>query len=206
MGAISGSTLTVTGAGNLVIDANQAGNADYSAAPQVQQTIAVTTDFTVSATPTSQSIQGGGSAEYSITVSSNGGSFTSPVMLSVTGLPVGATGSFSTNPVTPGSENGSSTLTVATGAVASVAPRNIWPLGTPVLALLFMLPFRRWRRVWRGRLLLLVLGLASLAGAASLMGCGGGFGLVPRTQTYTLTITGTSGADTHSTTVQLTVQ
>jgi sugar lactone lactonase YvrE len=206
MGAISGSTLTVTGAGNLVIDANQAGNADYSAAPQVQQTIAVTTDFTVSATPTSQSIQGGGSAEYSITVSSNGGSFTSPVMLSVTGLPVGATGSFSINPVTPGSENGSSTLTITTGSVASLAPRNIWPLGTPVLALLFMLPFRRWRRVWRGRLLLLVLGLASLAGAASLMGCGGGFGLVPRTQTYTLTITGTSGADTHSTTVQLTVQ
>jgi len=49
-------------------------------------------------------------------------------------------------------------------------------------------------------------GLASLAGAVSLMGCGGGFGLVPSTQTYTLTITGTSGADTHSTTVQLTVQ
>ena len=53
---------------------------------------------------------------------------------------------------------------------------------------------------------MLVLALASLAGAASLMGCGGGFGLVSETQSYTLTITGTSGTDTHSTTVQLTVQ
>jgi hypothetical protein len=50
------------------------------------------------------------------------------------------------------------------------------------------------------------MGLASLAGAVSLMGCGGGLGLVARTQNYTLTITGTSGSDAHSTTVQLTVQ
>lgn len=40
-GTISGDTLTVTGAGNLVIDANQAGNTDYAAATQVQQTIVV---------------------------------------------------------------------------------------------------------------------------------------------------------------------
>ena len=68
-----------------------------------------------------------------------------------------------------------------------------------------MLPFRRGRRVWRGKLLLLVAGLASLVSAASLMGCGGGFGF-NQSQTYTFTITGTSGADTHSTTAQLTVQ
>jgi hypothetical protein len=40
-GSIVGSTLTVTSAGILIIDANQDGNADYSAAPQVQQTIMV---------------------------------------------------------------------------------------------------------------------------------------------------------------------
>jgi hypothetical protein len=40
-GTISGSTLTVTGVGNLVIDANQAGTTDYAAATQVQQTIQV---------------------------------------------------------------------------------------------------------------------------------------------------------------------
>jgi Bacterial pre-peptidase C-terminal domain len=40
-GTISGSILTVTGAGNLVIDANQAGNANYAAASQVQRTVVV---------------------------------------------------------------------------------------------------------------------------------------------------------------------
>ena len=94
---------------------------------------------------------------------------------------------------------------VTTPAMAILTRPNFWPMATPALALLFMLPFRRWRRVWRGKLLLLVLGLASLAGAASLMGCGGGFGF-NQSQTYTLTVTGTSGTDTHSTTVQLTVE
>ena len=40
-GTISGSTLTVTGVGNLVIDANQPGNTNYAAATQVQQTVQV---------------------------------------------------------------------------------------------------------------------------------------------------------------------
>jgi hypothetical protein len=127
------------------------------------------------------------------------------VTLSVSGLPTGATGTFSPATVTPDSESGSSTLTVTTAAVASLARPNLWPMATPVLALLFVFPFRRWRKAWKGKLLLLVAALASLAGAASLMGCGGGFGL-KTSQTYTLTITGTSGTDTHSTTEQLTVQ
>jgi len=40
-GSISGTTLTVTGAGNLILDANQAGNSTYAAATQVQRTIVV---------------------------------------------------------------------------------------------------------------------------------------------------------------------
>jgi hypothetical protein len=40
-GTINGNTLTVKGAGTLVIDANQAGNADYKAAPLVQRSIVV---------------------------------------------------------------------------------------------------------------------------------------------------------------------
>ena len=38
---VSGSTVTYAAAGTCVIDANQAGNATYAAAPQVQQTIKV---------------------------------------------------------------------------------------------------------------------------------------------------------------------
>ena len=40
-GTIVGNTLTTTGVGNLVIDANQAGNSSYTAAVQVQKTIIV---------------------------------------------------------------------------------------------------------------------------------------------------------------------
>ena len=39
--AVSGSTVTFTGPGTCIVDADQAGNASYSAAPQVQQTITV---------------------------------------------------------------------------------------------------------------------------------------------------------------------
>ena len=54
----NGATLTYTAAGNCVIDANQTGSADYSAAPQVQHTITVTsgpaaTTTTLSISPTS---------------------------------------------------------------------------------------------------------------------------------------------------------
>jgi hypothetical protein len=160
--------------------------------------------FTVSSSTTPQTVQPGGSAMYSITVADVGSAFTSAVTLSVSGLPTGATGSFNPASVTPGSTSASSTLTVTIPATASVVRPNLWPMATPVLAVLFMLPFRRWRKVWRGKFLLLVAGLASLACAASLTGCGGGFGFI-QSQTYTLTITGTSGTDTHSTTVQLTV-
>ncbi|MGC9293360.1 MAG: Ig-like domain repeat protein [Acidobacteriaceae bacterium] len=46
-GTVSGSTLTITGAGTVVVAANQAGNAEYSAAPQVTQSVVVS-----KATPT----------------------------------------------------------------------------------------------------------------------------------------------------------
>jgi hypothetical protein len=207
-GSISGSTLTVTSAGNLVIDANQAGNADYSAAAQVQRSIAVNApapDFTVAATPPAQSVQPGATATYPITITDVGSSFTGVVTLSVSGLPTGATGTFSPPTVTPDAGAATSTLTVTAPTIATAPRPNFWPMTTPVLALLFMLPFRRWRKAWGGKLLLLVAGLASLACASSLMGCGGGFGF-NQAQTYTLTVTATSGTDTHSTTVQLTVQ
>jgi len=56
-GTFVGGVLTVTGAGTFVIDANQAGNANYSAAPQVQLTITVnkgtqTISFTAPTTTT----------------------------------------------------------------------------------------------------------------------------------------------------------
>jgi hypothetical protein len=173
---------------------------------------AVVVDFGLSATPGAQTVASGAAANYNVTVSTTGGSFTNAVTLSVTGLPAGATASFSPTSVTPGSAGGNSTLTIQTAVASAEAQRSLWPMAAPVLALILFVPFRRWRKAWPSKLLLLVAAVASLAGAVSLMGCGGGFALLQATQptqtpkSYVLTITGTSGSDTHSTTVQLTVQ
>jgi uncharacterized membrane protein len=95
-------------------------------------------DFSLSSSPTSQTIVQGGSTNYNITISPTGG-FSGQVNLSVSGLPSGANGSFSPNPAT-------------TSSGLSVTTATSTPAGT-----------------------------------------------------YTVTITGVSGALTHSTTVTLVI-
>jgi ABC-type glycerol-3-phosphate transport system substrate-binding protein len=69
---------------------------------------------------------------------------------------------------------------------------------------LLYLPSRR-RRRWITLALLL---FATLGAFASLTACGGGFGFDAGTSatSYTITVTGTSGDDQQTTTVQLTVE
>ena len=56
----NGSTLNITGAGTVVVAANQAGNSDFVAAPQVTQNVTVNPATpTVTAWPTASSISGG---------------------------------------------------------------------------------------------------------------------------------------------------
>jgi hypothetical protein len=75
-----------------------------------------------------------------------------------------------------------------------------------VLALIgiFFLPGKR-SRCWITMGILL---LASLGAVTALTGCGGGFGLVKviTPTSYNITVTGTSGSELQTTTVQLTVQ
>jgi len=59
----------------------------------------------------------------------------------------------------------------------------------------------------RQQLILRFLVIFMIFGTAfAMVGCGGGFAIAPQAKTYTLTITGTNGAVTHSTTVLLTVK
>ncbi len=71
-------------------------------------------DFSVAASPASQSVVAGNATTYEVTITASNG-FDQAVDLSVAGLPAGASGSFSPNPAT-----GSSTLAVST--TADLAP------------------------------------------------------------------------------------
>ena len=74
--------------------------------------------FSIAASPSSATVPPGGSADYSVAVSRTGG-FSDPVTLSASGLPAGATATFTPNPAD------SSTLTVATN---SATPPGTYPL------------------------------------------------------------------------------
>ncbi len=100
-GSISGSTLTVTGAGSIVLDANQAGTSNYNAASQVQQTLVVnkasqTINFSAPTSPItfvpnetvtlSASATSGAAVVFSIDASSTGTGSISGSTLTVTGV------------------------------------------------------------------------------------------------------------------------
>ncbi|MGI8751554.1 MAG: hypothetical protein ACR2MN_04455 [Acidimicrobiales bacterium] len=92
--SVSGSTVTFTGPGSCVIDANQAGNANHTAAAQMQQSVAVpkaaqAINFT-SAPPTDATVGG-----PSYTVTATGGASDMPVVFA-SGSPTVCTVSGST--------------------------------------------------------------------------------------------------------------
>jgi sugar lactone lactonase YvrE len=165
------------------------------------------TDFSVTASPSTQTVTGGTTATYTISVAStSAGAFTQAVALTATGLPPGATVTFSPASVTPGSAGATATMTIQTVAIAaanSLASRPsyaraavtrgglpAWPFGAPVAAAaLFAAPVRIRRRrhalphsrvndPGRGFNRIRALRVALLTGVVlSLFGCGGGFAL-----------------------------
>jgi hypothetical protein len=166
-------------------------------------------DFSLSMDPSVQNVAAGAGATFTVTVAALNGPFVQPVLLEARGLPSGATVSFSPASVTPGARSATTTLTVRTVAQdAAILPRASAGLpATPVLALLWVLPFgvRRRTRYRLGRW------TALIAAAGLLQGCEGG-GAVPLTETiasqatYTMTVTGTAGATQHSVRTELVVQ
>ncbi len=101
-----------------------------SAATDVQCTVA---DFTLSCNPTLLEIPQGSNGTSTCTVGSVNG-FSSPVTLSCSGLPAGATCTFSQNPVTP-PKNGSTDviLTVDVSNTVTPAEYNFQVVGTSVI-------------------------------------------------------------------------
>jgi uncharacterized repeat protein (TIGR01451 family) len=160
--------------------------------------------FAISSTTTAQTVQPGGSAQYSITVTPQNGAYSNAVTFSATGLPTGATATFSPASLTPGSSAATTQLSIQTATPATTASMGSgWPIAASILPLLGLLfGVRKLRR--RG-VTLAVLLIASLGALTALTGCGGGFGLTTSTS-YSVTVTGSSGAIQQTTTVQLIVK
>jgi N-acetylneuraminic acid mutarotase len=162
--------------------------------------------FTLSSPTAPQTVQAGGAAQYTITAAAQNGTFSSAVTLAAIGLSTGAVATFSPASVTPGSSSANSTLSIQTASTtATAATRSAtWPFATSALAVigLCLVPGKR-RRRW---ITMAVLLIASLGAFTALTACGGGFALVSPSQSYTITVTGTSGTDVQTTAVQLTVQ
>ena len=81
-------------------------------------------DFSMSVTPASQSVVVGNSTSYTVTITPAGG-FSGQVSLSVSGLPSGASGTFSPNPAT-----GTSTLAVSTATTTPTGTYSLTVMGS----------------------------------------------------------------------------
>lgn len=175
----------------------------------------VATDFTITATPSTQSSYRGTSVTYSILVNSAMASspFTNPVALTATGLPTGTSVSFSPATVVPGTtQPATSMMTVTIPQLYSrntppTTPRPFGglPAGASLASLGFVWLYRKRKKLAHLNILLAVVSLAGIA--ATLTGCGSSStGFATATSTSTITVTGTSGSTVHSTTVKLTIQ
>lgn len=83
-------------------------------------------DFTISASPPSQSVTGGSNAPYDVTITPSNG-YSGLVTLSVSGVPGGTTASFSSSTI---AASGSSTLTVYTSTSTPVGTYNLTITGS----------------------------------------------------------------------------
>lgn len=153
-----------------------------------------------------------GQAVYPFVISPTGGiGIPGEVNLRVTGLPTGATAVFSPSTVSAGA-GATNVFLLVTLPTQSAAQSHMRPFRGGVLPFtlcLLLLPFAgRWRKAasrMNGVAWMIALGLCSLAMVASLTGCGGSGGSSSSAQTYMLTITATSGSQSHSITATLIV-
>jgi streptogramin lyase len=210
-------TTSALASGAHSITAVYSGDVDFTAATSAALAETIE-DFTLGssggATTPSQTVSAGGQAVYTLTIDPpSGTTFAGLITFTVTGLPAGATATFSPATVAAGAGATNVTMTVSVPSQSAMRQTER-PFGggtLPVALGLILLPFagrlRKGSRLMKQIccLTVLVLGAALLAG---LTGCGGGSGSTPgsASESYTLTITATSGSLSHTMTVNLTVE
>jgi hypothetical protein len=214
-GGVVAMTITSMAMGSHSITAAYSGDTNFLASTSGTLTQMVE-DFSVSvaSSGSTQTTRAGGTATYPLVVTPMGGAtLPSAVTLNVSGLPTGATATFTPQVVPAGSSTSNVVLTIQLPSVAAKLDRKT-PLNgkaPPLLWGILLLPLAGSMQRVRKRLgrklsvlLLIVVGVAAMAG---LSGCSSTSGFFDQlTNSYTIAVTGTSGTLSHSTSVTLTVQ
>jgi Bacterial Ig-like domain (group 3) len=202
-------TFTTTGlpAGSDSLTAAYSGNAAFAASTSNAFTVTVGTApaFAIAASSSSVTVAAAGSANVNITVSAVGGTYNGTVTLAATGLPAGATATFSPATVVPGGSSAPTTLTIQTSTQTAGFParhQSGLPFTSMFLAAGVCVIGSKYRRVAKS--LPMVLAVATLAvGTLSLAGCGGGTTMSappgPQSKSYVITVTGTSPSSPNAT-------
>jgi hypothetical protein len=210
-------TTTTLGSGSHALTAVYAGDTNFTASNSgAASTVTVgSLDFTISVSgASSQTVIPGRAVNYAINVTPLSGMYPGQVNFSISGLPSGATGTFS--PASIAANGGAETVSLTIQTASASANNAISPLGlklAPIALGLLLLPFTKARRLrTSGRTLrrMLCLALLLTGGAISpgvLSGCGSSNGFLGQTpKNYTVTVTATSGTVQHTTSVNLNLQ
>jgi Bacterial Ig-like domain (group 3)/MBG domain (YGX type) len=216
-GAASYSTSTLAAGVTHTLSAAYSGSTDFTASASASTTPVTVAplDFTLTISgPASQTVVPGSTITYQVTVTPDYGSYAGTVNFAVSGLPAGATVSFS--PSSIAANGGPQTITVAIQTAPATAGehapsrpasgRNLAPFALAFLLLFGVGAIRKNSRVLRRMLSVAVL-LAAGAAATMLGGCGSTNGFFTQApQNYSITITATSSNLVHTATVTLNVQ
>jgi Beta-propeller repeat/Abnormal spindle-like microcephaly-assoc'd, ASPM-SPD-2-Hydin len=208
-------TLSGTRGGSLTVNDNS---------PDSLQSVSLSgtgADFSLTASPTQNTVKSGSSATYTINATPVGGAFGNSVSLSCSGLPANASCAFSPASPTPGANGTSSTLTISTTSSSSQNSAPFSSHGRPMVAFwmqmqgfgLFGMVLAGSKRNRKKAAIFILLALLVL-GMLFMSGCAGGTGIAQQSggsgngsgTSYNITVTGTSGALQHSITISLTVQ
>ena len=191
-GSAMGTYLSPAAGGHSIV-ATYSGDANFltSSSLAATATVAPMPDFSIGAAgPTTQTVAAGDVANYAMTVGALSGAFTGVVDLSASGLPAGATVSFSPPQVVPGTTSVNVTMSVQMSSTLLASERR--GIGGFVLASLLCPLWIVGQRKWRTRRWVMVCGL--LTAIAGIAGCGARVASTPLPggQTYALTVKGTS--------------
>jgi hypothetical protein len=162
---------------------------------------------------TPSSVTAGQTAVYSLVVTPTTGDALPAITFAASGLPTGATATFSPSRIAAGAGTTNVTLSIQTPAAQSARLERNRELngGLPVVGLcLLLLPFGRRSRRFGKRLMRLTSMVLLLAGATSLLGltgCGADvYRAAASAQTYTVTVTSASVSVSQTAQVTLAVQ